>query len=205
MIAPTELRDKAALLAALAGDGVTFIDMKAESDGMVAAYTVNAWHWLAYGALGAALALLAGLRDIGRACRVAGSVLAAALVTVALLTALGTRLSLIHIVSLQLVAGVGLDYALFFARRLVDDEERARTLRTLVTCNAMTLLTFGLLALCRTPLLADIGVDGGAGGARRHGVLIPVRRPAGSWTRSGDGLTAQADDRRPSTSPPPPW
>ena len=78
--------------------------------------------------------------------------------TVAVLTATGVRLSLIHIVSLQFVAGVGLDYALFFARRQLDDEERARTLRTLVTCNAMTVLTFGLLALCRTPLLRQIGV-----------------------------------------------
>jgi predicted exporter len=46
----------------------------------------------------------------------------------------------------------------FFARTQIDDEERARTLRTLVTCNAMTLMTFGLLAFCQTPLLRDIGL-----------------------------------------------
>jgi predicted exporter len=61
-------------------------------------------------------------------------------------------------VSLQFVAGVGLDYALFFARRQLDVEERARTLWTLVTCNAMTLLTFGTLAVCRTALLRQIGI-----------------------------------------------
>jgi predicted exporter len=83
---------------------------------------------------------------------------AAAILTVATLDAMGQRISLLHIVSLQLVAGVGLDYALFFARRQLDIEERARTLRTLVTCNAMTLLTFGLLALCETPLLREIGL-----------------------------------------------
>ena len=60
--------------------------------------------------------------------------------------------------ALQFTAGVGLDYALFYARRQLDEEERARTLRTLTTCNAMTLLTFGLLAACRTPLLQSIGV-----------------------------------------------
>ena len=81
----------------------------------------------------------------------------------AVLTAAGARLSLIHLVALQLVAGVGLDYALFFARRQLDTEERARTLRTLVTCNAMTLLTFGLLAACQTPLLRDIGTTVAAG------------------------------------------
>jgi predicted exporter len=67
-------------------------------------------------------------------------------------------LSLIHVVSLQFVVGVGLDYALFFARRQLDQEERARTLRTLAICNAMTLLTFCMLALCRTPLLRQIGI-----------------------------------------------
>ena len=61
------------------------------------------------------------------------------------------------------MAGVGLDYALFFARRQLDAEERARTLRTLVTCNGMTLLTFGLLAACQTPLLRDIGLTVAAG------------------------------------------
>ncbi len=73
-------------------------------------------------------------------------------------TAGGRGLSLLHLVALQLVAGVGLDYALFFARPRLDAEERARTVRTLVTCNGMTLLTFGLLAACQTPLLRDIGV-----------------------------------------------
>ena len=99
-----------------------------------------------------------------RVLRVLGPVAAAMLVTVAVLTLAGARLSLIHLVALQLVAGVGLDYALFFARRPLDAEERSRTLRTLVTCNAMTLLTFGMLAACQTPLLRDIGMTVALGG-----------------------------------------
>jgi predicted exporter len=89
---------------------------------------------------------------------VLGAIVAALLVTVAVLTVFGIRLSLIHLVSLQFVVGVGLDYALFFARTQVDEEERARTLRTLVTCVCMALMTFGLLSACRTPLLQGIGV-----------------------------------------------
>ena len=140
-----------------AGD-VLSIDMRAELGGILAGYTARAWRWLGWSGLLVLIVLGAGLRDPAMAARVIGSVLTAMLVTVAVLTALGTELSLIHLVALQLVAGVGLDYALFFARRQLDGEERARTMRTLVTCNAMTLLTFGLLALCRTPLLRDIGV-----------------------------------------------
>ena len=92
--------------------------------------------------------MLAGLRDPAMVVRVALAMPCwpPCCCTAALLTAAGALLSLIHLVALQLVAGVGLDYALFFARRQLDAEERARTLRTLVTCNAMTLLTFGLLA-----------------------------------------------------------
>jgi predicted exporter len=114
--------------------------------------------------------------------RVLGAVLAAMLVTAALLTAFGLRLSLIHLIALQLVAGVGLDYALFFARRQLDAEERARTFRTLVTCNAMTLLTFGLLAFCQTPLLRDIGMTVACGAvlALVLGFLAVGEAPAAS-------------------------
>jgi predicted exporter len=105
----------------------------------------------------ALVVLMTGLRDL-RSLRVLGALGAAIVVCVAVLVAFGVRLSLIHLVALQLVVGVGLDYALFFARRQLDEEERARTLRTLITCCAMTLLTFGLLAGCQTPLLRDIGM-----------------------------------------------
>jgi predicted exporter len=137
---------------------VLFINMRAELGGILSGYMRRAWRWLGWSGVLVLLVLGAGLRDAAMAGRVIASVLTAMLVTIAALTAFGVELSLIHLVALQLVAGVGLDYALFFARRQLDGEERARTMRTLVTCNAMTLLTFGLLALCRTPLLRDIGV-----------------------------------------------
>ncbi len=158
------VRDPARLAAALAGQtGAVYIDMRAELGGILSGYTARAWRWLGWSGLAVLAVLAAGLRDPVRVLLVLGAVGAALLVTVAGLTMAGIRLSLIHLVALQLVAGVGLDYALFFARRQLDAEERARTLRTLVTCNGMTLLTFGLLAACQTPLLRDIGVTVAAG------------------------------------------
>jgi predicted exporter len=139
------------------------IDMHSELGTILSGYTARAWKWLGWSGLMVVLVLAAGLRDPVMILRVIGSVLAASVVTASVLTLFGLRLSLIHLVALQLVAGVGLDYALFFARRQLDGEERARTLRTLVTCNAMTLLTFGLLALCQTPLLRDIGITVASG------------------------------------------
>ena len=158
LIVPREVTDDVRLVnASRRIAGATYVDVGNESNNLVSAYTRRAGRWLALGALAALLLLAIGLRDLRRLSCVVGAVGAAGLVTVAILTAAGERLSLIQIVSLQFVAGVGLDYALFYARRQLDAEERARTLRTLATCNAMTLLTFGLLTFCRTPLLRQMG------------------------------------------------
>jgi predicted exporter len=156
-IAFTGTTDPAAL-ARLAAPDVMFVDMHAETNAIVTTYAGRAGRWLLYGGLAALLALLVGLRRPGAVVRIVLAIGSATLVTVAVLTAAGVRLSLLHLVALQFTAGVGLDYALFYARRQLDQEERARTLRTLVTCNAMTLLTFGLLATCQTPLLRAIGM-----------------------------------------------
>ncbi|MGI4951391.1 MAG: MMPL family transporter [Janthinobacterium lividum] len=161
-------------VAAAVGDDALFVDMRAELGGILSDATGRAWGWLAASGAAVVAVLLAGLRDAGLAARVMGSVVAALLVTVAGLSLLGARVSLIHLVALQLVAGVGLDYALFFARRQLDAEERARTVRTLVTCNGMTLLTFGLLAGCQTPLLRDIGVTVALGALLAMGFAFMV-------------------------------
>ena len=159
LLVPQRVADPAAFAAAFrAMPDAVYVDIHAETNAIVAAATAQAWRWLALGGAAVLLALAAGLRDAARIARVLLALGCAGVVSLAVLGLAGQRLSLIHIVALQFAAGVGLDYALFFARRQLDDEERARTLRTLVTCNAMTLTTFGLLALCRTPLLHDIGL-----------------------------------------------
>jgi predicted exporter len=158
VIAPSDLRQPERFVAAMREAGLSYIDVTAEANGIVAKYIGSAWRWVGFGALAALVAIATGLREPRRVVRVAGAIAGAVLITIAVLTTANVRLSLIHIVSLQFVAGVGLDYALFFARRQLDVEERARTLRTLAICNAMTLLTFGLLAACRTPLLRQIGI-----------------------------------------------
>ncbi|MDE2582972.1 MAG: MMPL family transporter [Rhodospirillales bacterium] len=158
LIAPAGVTDPPAVAARLRAAGVLYVDVAAETARIVSRSTRGALHRLAWGGMAAFALLVVGLRRPKRVLRVAGSVLGALLVAVAVLTAAGVRFSLLQIVGLQFAAGVGLDYALFFARPQLDADERARTLRTLLTCNAMTLLTFGLLATARTPLLRQIGV-----------------------------------------------
>jgi predicted exporter len=164
LVVPKGATNQARLAAALHDiPDVTYIDIHRESNRILADATAHAWRWALWGATATLAALLIGLRGPWRVVRVLGSLAAAGAVTVALLALLGESVSLVHIVALQFVAGVGLDYALFFARRQLDEEERARTLRTLVTCNAMTLLTFGTLILCNTPLLWTIGLPATVG------------------------------------------
>lgn len=157
LIAPSGVADPPRVAAALEAAGALYIDAGAAADGVVATYTQGALIWLGIGAAVAVGVLFAGLRDIRRVLRVIAAIASALLVTLALRTAAGARISLVSIVALQFVGGVGLDYALFFARRQLDEEERARTLRTLAICNAMAVGAFLLLAFCRTPLLSSIG------------------------------------------------
>jgi predicted exporter len=110
--------------------------------------------------VGAALVLALLLAGRGRAgLRLALVPAGALLLAFAALHLLGERISVFHLTAALLLAGVGLDYALFMSRMTQDDaDEAARALGAVVTCMVTTLLTFGLLALCRTPVLHAMGL-----------------------------------------------
>src|SRR5690606_40356428 len=104
--------------------------------------------------------------------------------TLAVLRGAGVELTLFHLVSLVLGAGLGLDYALFFERTGSDRREQLRTLHAIVVCGAMTALVFGLLALSSIPVLQAIGttVMIGVAGNFVLALLVARRRvaPAGA-------------------------
>ncbi|WP_244285101.1 MMPL family transporter [Acetobacter persici] len=180
LVFPERVHDRAAIEHAMANQpDVLVVDMKREIDGLSAHYTARTLRWMMAGC-GLALAVLVyGLRSVSRLVRVTASVGAALVSLLGVLAIMGHPLTLIHLISLQFVLGVSLDYALFFARPQLDDAERARTMRTLLTCNAMTVLTFGLLATCNTPLLQEIGktVALGVLFAMAYGFLLAGQRP----------------------------
>ncbi|MCP1231549.1 MMPL family transporter [Acetobacter indonesiensis] len=180
LVFPERVQDRAAIEHALADQpDVLVVDMKREIDGLSAHYTARTLRWMLVGCALAVGVLVYGLRSVSRLVRVMASVGAALISLLAVLAGLGHPLTLIHLISLQFVLGVSLDYALFFARPQLDDAERARTMRTLLTCNAMTVLTFGLLATCNTPLLQEIGktVALGVLFAMAYGFLLAGQRP----------------------------
>ncbi|MCP1212733.1 MMPL family transporter [Acetobacter okinawensis] len=180
LVFPEAVRNHGAVEQALAGQpDVLVVDMRKEVDDLSAYHTQRTLRWMAVGCAVAFGVLLVGLRSGSRMLRVVGAVGAVQLTMLAILALSGQPLTLIHLIALQFVLGVSLDYALFFARPQLDAHERARTMRTLLTCNAMTVLTFGLLATCQTPLLCVIGktVALGVALAMVYGFLLAGQRP----------------------------
>lgn len=156
----------AAAVARLGGDpAILFVDVKAETEGMLAAYGRATLLWALAGG-GLVLLLLAlGLGSARGALRVAGPIGGALLVTLAALAAAGEALTLFHLAALLLLAGLAIDYSLFLARSGSEPDPAAAdaTLGAVLNCAVSTLLTFGLLAFCGTPVLHGIGLTVSAG------------------------------------------
>lgn len=180
LVFPESVQDHQSVEQALVGQpDVLVMDMHKEVDSLSAYHTGRTLRWMAVGCMLAFAVLVFGLRNAGRILRVIGAVGAVQITVLGVFALLGQHLTLIHLIALQFVLGVSLDYALFFARPQLDAEERARTMRTLLTCNAMTVLTFGLLAACHTPLLREIGITVAFGVALAmiYGFLLAGQRP----------------------------
>ncbi|HXF45988.1 MAG TPA: transporter, partial [Burkholderiaceae bacterium] len=82
---------------------------------------------------------------------------AAVIVTAGALVAWAGSLTLFHLVALLLVAGIGSNYAMFFARLPAAAEARRATLGSVLLAAATTFLAFALLATSATPVLHMIG------------------------------------------------
>jgi predicted exporter len=178
------LRDAEALRAALRAhgdEGVLHIDLKREADALVAGYRSESVRLVLFGLLCMAALLYAGLRDLGLTLRVLAPALGAALLCVATLLAAGVRLSVVHLVALLLVIGVGLNYALFFNRRPAAEGERALTRLSLVVAGLASLCAALALAAGSTPVLRAIGstIALGTVYAFLLAALLARRLPAG--------------------------
>ena len=85
-------------------------------------------------------------------------VLAAMLTTTAALLALGERLNLFHLISLLLVLGIGLNYALFFQRRAESPESARRASLAVGLCGLTSMGAFTILTFTPIPVLHAIGL-----------------------------------------------
>ncbi|MGH8530469.1 MAG: MMPL family transporter [Nevskiales bacterium] len=151
--APAEL---AQALAAAGFDDLRLLDLKGESEQMVGRFRESALWRIAFAVAATLLVMFWGL-PLARILPTVLPYSAAVLSVMAAFHLLGLRLNLFHLVSLMLVAGVAMDYALFLGAAEDDPAERARSLHAVALCLLSTLSVFGILGLSQIPVLRAIG------------------------------------------------
>jgi predicted exporter len=160
--------DPAAVRAAL-GDTM-LLDLKGQADELVAGYRARSLRSTLIGLACIVVVVYVGVRSIPATLRLLAPVLGAVLLTAAALLAFGEKLTVFHLVSLLLVVGVGLNYALFFGRRHASLAERDLTLLSVSVAGLATLCAASALALTGTPVLRAIGLTTGLGAVFAFGV-----------------------------------
>lgn len=160
LIQLSDVSDPRALEQLLQGvgiEGLRFIDLKRTTNEILDEFRLEALDRIAWASALIVAVLLIGLRAPVRTLRVLLPIILAVGLAASLPILLGERLNLFHLVSLLLVAGIGLDYALFFSRR-ESGFDRIRTLHALLVCSISTLAVFVMLAASPIPVLHAIGV-----------------------------------------------
>lgn len=142
---------------------VTLLDLKAQADALVSGYREQSLRSTLIGFACLSVVLILGVRSISSAARHLAPVLAAVSMTAASLVAFGAKLTIFHLVSLLLVVGVGLNYALFFGRPQASSAERDLTLLSVTVAGLATLIAASSLAFTSTPVLRAIGMTTGLG------------------------------------------
>ena len=137
---------------------VWYLDLKEESNKIISAYRREALMLVGWGSLVIFLVLFIRIRAFWLLTSVFLPIASSLLIVIALLHALGERLSLFHLASFLLVVGLGLDYALFFNRTVLIPTDRDRTTSSIWICCMTTILVFGILAYSEIPVLRAIGL-----------------------------------------------
>ena len=150
--------DVARVRGAIAGvPGAQLVAIKTELDALYARYLHQAMWQAALGALAVAALLAFYLRDARRLLVVLQPLVAATLVVLGALAASGVPLGILHLVGLLLTMAIGSNYALFFDHLRQRAEADEDTLASLLLANLTTVISFGLLATSRIPVLQAVG------------------------------------------------
>lgn len=145
--------------------GAELVDLKAASESLVRGYRV---HLITILAAATALIAVLILWSTGSASRFIwsiGTVAASVVFTLAAVNWLHGSVSVFHMVSLVLVAGLGVDYCLFYSRPGVSRTEFLDTRHAVMACASSTAGAFAILGTSSIPLLGSIGTTVGIGTA----------------------------------------
>jgi predicted exporter len=134
------------------------LDLKGESNLLYRTYRQEALILALLGSVAITVLLAVGLRSVRSVTVVVIPLMAAVVITMALLTALGQQLSIFHLVGLLLVVGVGSNYSLLFERPEPSEVLRERTVASVTIANLCTVIGFGILSFSSIPVLHGIGM-----------------------------------------------
>lgn len=138
--------------------GMALLDIKGDTEVLLRNAREQALYLMLAGIATIALLLGVGLGNAWAAARTLLPVLAAMLTTTAALLVLGVRLNLFHLISLLLVLGIGLNYALFFQRSVENESAAQRTALAVSVCGMTSIAAFTCLTLTSIPVLQAIGL-----------------------------------------------
>jgi predicted exporter len=162
--------------------GVKWTDLRESSTGVLRDFRGGAVRAMSVGAVLMLLLLLFNRFSLRRILWLLLSVGAALALTLALAALSHGKLTVIHLIALLLVFGLGLDYALFFSR---DESRRERqdSLHAVAACAASTTLAFGILGGSSIPMLKFLGTTVAVGSAASFVLAYAgsrwFRRPVG--------------------------
>lgn len=151
------------------GAAADLVDFQSASTGLVRDYRNTALRTILVAAL-IIIAILWWVR--GRLLQtlwIGLTVAASLLVTIATIGVVHGSLTVIHMVALLLVLGLGLDYALFLSRA-EPAAERLATDKGVLACAASTTIAFTILAASSIPVLKFLGLTVAAGSAISFGI-----------------------------------
>ena len=176
------VQDLTALRATAAGvDGVDYIDLKEISAESIIEFRNQALVRLAAGLVLIFALLLFVRQNLATTLRILLAMASALVITAAVLSLLGEKFSLFHILASLVVIGVGLDYGLFFSWKADISAERRRSLHGIAICAISTTIVFGLLACSSIAVLRVIGLTVALGTCLTFAscyllVALPTRR-----------------------------
>ncbi|HKJ18404.1 MAG TPA: MMPL family transporter [Xanthomonadales bacterium] len=156
------LADELAPRVAQWGESVSWLDLRTQSQGLMRDFRHDAAWAIAIAGLIIGLLLVSQRIGIARLVWVVLTVSAALSASIGVALVVHGYLTLVHMVALLLVLGLGLDYALFMSREDSSAGRRA-TIQSIIACAASTTLAFAILAISSIPLLRFIGLTVAAG------------------------------------------
>jgi predicted exporter len=154
----TDARLAAAGIAEAGTTGAIFVDLKSESNRLLEVYRREALMLTLIGSLVIVALLAMSLRSPRRVTLVVAPIAGAMILTIAILTVGGHRLSIFNLVGLLLTVAVGSNYCIFFERQDWHDANAERMVASLVLANGCTIIGFGTLSFARLPVLHGIGM-----------------------------------------------